>query len=168
MRAAIVFLIVLTCVSALVGQADQSTGRTEQPASSSATDYSGMYSFLRQGEFVQITVEEKGKLTGFVSRYGDLDSDRDAFLDHFFKKGSIEGQNLNFTTETVHGVWFEFKGRAQRGDGKTTKDEGYYVLKGTLTEHATDRSGSSSVRSREVVLKSFPEDVSGPAGRSND
>jgi len=39
-------------------------------------EYSGMYSFLRDGEFVQITVEEKGRVTGFVSRYGDLESDR--------------------------------------------------------------------------------------------
>src|SRR4051812_36742560 len=52
---------------------------------------SGMYSFEREGEFVQITVEirsasvEKAKplgVTGFISRYGDTESDRGAFLDY--------------------------------------------------------------------------------------
>src|SRR5260370_11599550 len=44
--------------------------RAQSPATSGA-DYSGMYSFLRDGEFVQITVEDQGRVTGFVSRYGD-------------------------------------------------------------------------------------------------
>src|ERR1700741_2807608 len=29
-------------------------------------DYSGMYSFLREGEFVQITIEDRGNVTGFI------------------------------------------------------------------------------------------------------
>ncbi|MBZ5616760.1 MAG: hypothetical protein LAO23_22380 [Acidobacteriia bacterium] len=123
-------------------------------------EYSGMYSFLRDGEFVQVTVEEKGHVTGFVSRYGDLESDRGAFLDHFFKQGKLEGNKLAFTTETVHGVWFEFRGSVERGDGKKPGDEAFYLLKGTLTENSTDDNQKTSSRSREVVLKSFPQDVS--------
>src|SRR6266849_4204871 len=52
----------------------------------STEDYSGMYTFLREGEFVQITVEDAGHVTGFVSRYGDLERDKGTFLDHFFKE----------------------------------------------------------------------------------
>jgi hypothetical protein len=122
-----------------------------------------MYSFLRDGEFVQITVEDKGKVTGFVSRYGDLDSDRGAFLDQFIKQGSLDGHKLSFSTETVHGAWFEFRGTVDRGEGKTPKDEGYYVLKGTLIQHTTDSNHNDVAKSREVLLKSFPEDVSAPA-----
>ena len=129
-------------------------------------EYSGMYSFLRDGEFVQITVEEKGRVTGFVSRYGDLESDRGAFLDHFFKQGKLEGNKLDFTTETVHGVWFEFRGSVERGEGKKSGDEAFYVLKGTLTENSTDDSKKTTSRPREVALKSFPQDVSpAPAKR---
>jgi hypothetical protein len=129
-------------------------------------EYSGMYSFLRDGEFVQVTVEEKGRVTGFVSRYGDLESDRDAFLDHFFKQGKLEGNKLDFTTETVHGVWFEFRGSVERGEGKKSGDEAFYLLKGTLTESSTDASKKTSSRAREVTLKSFPQDVSpAPAKR---
>src|SRR2546421_8702864 len=57
--------------------------QTEQ--SSVSEQYSGMYSFLKEGEFVQLTVEQ-GQLSGFVSRLGDIDSDRGVFLDQFFDK----------------------------------------------------------------------------------
>jgi len=138
-------------------------GQTSTAAKTAgAPDYSGMYSFLKEGEFVQINMEDAGKVTGFVSRYGELESDRGAFLDHFIKQGSLGSGRLAFTTEEVHGIWFEFSGTAERGEGKTANDEGYYVLKGTLTEHATDAHGKPTARSRAVVFKSFPEDVSGP------
>src|SRR5215470_13865992 len=71
-------------------------------------DYSGMYSFLREGEFIQFTVEEEGKLTGFISRFGDSESDQGVFLNQFFKSGKLEGTKVRFTTESVHGSWFEF------------------------------------------------------------
>ncbi len=122
-----------------------------------------MYTFLKEGEFVQINTDDGGKLTGFISRYGELESDRGAFLDHFIKQGSLRDGSLAFTTEEVHGVWFEFKGTAGRGTGKSTNDEGYYVLKGTLTEHASDSRGNPTARSRAVEFKSFPEDVSAPS-----
>jgi|SRR5882672_405219 len=125
-----------------------------------SVEYSGMYNFLRDGEFVQITVEDQGNVTGFISRYGDTESDRGAFLDHFFKQGKLDGTKLSFTTQTVHGIWFDFHGTIERGDGKKLGDEAYYVLKGTLTENATDEAKKTTSRSREVALKSFPQDVS--------
>jgi hypothetical protein len=137
-----------------------SAAQTSAPATVPDTEYSGMYSFLRDGEFVQLTVEGQGRVTGFISRYGDLDSDRGAFLDQFFKPGSrLDGNKLSFTTETVHGIWFEFHGAIERGEGKKEGDEAYYVVKGTLTENSTDESKKISSRSREVAFKSFPQDV---------
>jgi len=129
------------------------------PAPLPGSEYSGMYSFLREGEFVQVTVEDHGRVTGFISRYGDLESDRGAFLDHFFKQGKLEGNKLTFATETVHGIWFEFRGTIERGEGKKADDEAYYLLKGTLTEYSIDDAKKTSSRSREVALKSFPQDV---------
>ncbi len=118
-----------------------------------------MYSFTREGEFVQITMEEQGKLTGFISRYGDLDSDRGAFLDQFFKTGTTDGTKLDFTTEEVHGVWFEFHGTIGRGNGKTPDDEGYYVIRGKLSRYAKDAEKKPSAESREIEMKSFPRDA---------
>src|SRR5437762_3896882 len=124
-----------------------------------AEDYSGMYSFLQDGEFVQVTVEDQGRVTGFVSRYGDLESDRGAFLDQFFKQGKLDGKKLSFTTETVHGVWYEFKGTVERGSGKNQGDEAYYLLKGTLIQYNTDAGKKTSSKLREVAFKSFPQDA---------
>jgi hypothetical protein len=130
------------------------------PEARPGREYSGMYSFLKEGEFVQITVEDEGRVTGFLSRYGDGESDKGAFLDHYFRSGKLEGNKLAFTTETVHAVWFEFKGTVERGEGKSRADEAYYVLKGTLIDNTSDGAKRVTAHSQEVLFKSFPEDES--------
>lgn len=140
----------------------QAKPNQQKPASSPGADYSGMYSFLRDGEFVQLTIEDHGRVTGFVSRYGDSESDRGVFLDHFFKSGKLDGNQLAFTTETVHGASFEFRGTVERGEGRSRADEAYYLLKGTLVENTTDEAKKTSSHSRQVALKSFPQDMSPP------
>jgi len=138
----------------LVGSA-QVVAQTNPAGPGQTEQYSGMYMFLRDGEFVQITVEDEGRVTGFVSRYGDGESDRGIFLNQFFKEGKLDGTQLSFVTQVVHGVWFEFKGRVARGPGKTLQDEAYYVLAGTLLEsRSIDKKVSST--SRQVTFKSFP------------
>jgi hypothetical protein len=144
-------LILLACGSLVAAQ-------NPTAAAKPAEDYSGMYTFQRDGEFVQLTVEDAGHVTGFVSRYGDTESDRGAFLDQFFKVGKLDGTNLTFTTDTVHGVWYDFKGTIERGSGKTLAEEAYYVMKGTLTEYRTDADKKVTSKSREVQLKSFPRE----------
>jgi hypothetical protein len=146
-------------VGTIISLCGIATTQTAQPSLPGSDKYSGMYSFLRDGEFVQVTVEDQGKVTGFISRFGDLDSDKGAFLDQFFKEGKLDGTKLTFSTQTVHGVWFAFKGIIDRGEGKNRGDEAYYVLKGTLTENAIDNNKNSSSRSREVAFKSFPLDM---------
>ncbi len=131
---------------------------TDQTALSAADDISGMYSFLRDGEFVQITVQDN-VVTGFVSRYGETESDKDAFLDQFFDKAALKDNHLTFTTKKVHGVWFSFDGTVERGTGKTPHDEGYRVIRGTLTHSNDDTSGEPVARSRQIEMKSFPQDL---------
>ena len=156
----IIFIAVLVCFSAaLRAQEATKSGATGDPEAKGGQDYSGMYSFQKEGEFVQVTVEEAGKVTGFVSRFGDRESDKGAFLDQFFKSGKLEGNKLSFTTEIVHGIAFDFKGTVDRGDGKNPGDEGYFVLKGTLTENVSDVNKKVTSHSREVVFKMFPQDA---------
>lgn len=155
-------ILLLTCIF-LKAQ----TAPSSPPAAKPADDYSGMYSFLQDGEFVQLTIEEEGRVTGFISHYGESESDRGAFLDLFFKSGKLDGRNLIFTTQTVHGVWYEFKGTVERGPGKNPGDEGYYLLKGTLIQNTTDANKKTSSKSREVAFKSFPQDLEGPAQKPN-
>ncbi|HUQ50288.1 MAG TPA: hypothetical protein VM056_06200, partial [Terriglobales bacterium] len=178
----------------------------------------GMYTFLQEGEFVQITVAREedslvaarqygtsptpkeatatdrstGKtiqmtydppalektagsihkprvVTGFISRFGDLESDKGAFLDHFFTKGSLYGDEISFTTKQIHGVWYAFKGKVERGmEVKAPAEEGYYVIRGRLQRLSTDTNKKTSAQEREVVLKSFPDlDADAESGKKN-
>ena len=129
-----------------------------------AEDISGMYSFLKEGEFLQITVE-KNAVTGYISRMGETDSDGGVFLDQFFAKADVQGHNVSFTTRQLHGVWYEFTGKFDRGPGKTKADDGYYVLRGTLKELSTNPDKTVSARSREVVFKLLaqPDDSDQPS-----
>lgn len=161
-------------IAAQAHQGEQKTGKQTGSTTADASQnppnspsYSGMYSFLKEGEFVQLTVEDEGHVTGFVSRYGDGESDKGAFLDQFFKTGNLSQNKLSFTTETVHGVWFEFRGMIERGEGKNPGDEAFYVLKGKLIENTTDANKKVSSRSRDVVFKLFPQEA-GPAPQARN
>ena len=157
-------LLLTLCLGALFVNAQSAPPRQSQPPAdapkpaANVEDISGMYSFLREGEFVQINIEEGNSVTGFVSRYGDSDGDKGAFLDQFFSKASFDGKHLNFTTKPVHSVWFEFDGNIQRGTGKTPKDEAYRIVRGRLTQYTSDQSGKATSKSRELEMKSFPQD----------
>jgi hypothetical protein len=118
-----------------------------------------MYTFLKEGEFLQVTVEDEGHVTGFISRFGDGESDKGAFLDQFFKTGKLDANKLIFTTDIVHGVAFDFKGTVERGEGKNPGDEAYFILKGSLTENTTDVNKKVTSRSRDVTFKKFPQDA---------
>lgn len=138
------------------GQAQKSA----PPVADAAKAYSGMYTFQKEGEFVQITVEDDGKISGFISRYGDGESDKGEFLDQFFKSGKLDANKLSFTTDVVHGVAFDFKGTVERGEGKNPGDDGYFVLKGTLTQNNTDVDKRVTSQSKDVTFKMFPEAAS--------
>ncbi len=167
MRRSLLCVLTVTLLLSCFGLAQQNSQDDDKSAAAKSPDYSGMYNFLRDGEFVQVTVEDAGKVTGFVSRFGDLDSDRGEFLDQFFKTGKLDGNKLTFTTETVHGVWFEFAGTIDRGSGKNPGDEAYYVLNGKLTQYSTDANKKVTSKSRDVAFKEFPEDMA-PAPAKKD
>lgn len=136
-----------------------SVAQSAAPAPSAVPDYSGMYEFLRDGEFVQLTIEDKGNVTGFISRFGDAESDKGVFMNQFFKSGKLDGEKLGFITEPVHGSWFEFTGTVVRAAAKKPDEEGYYVLRGSLTRYSTDAEKKTTSQARMVELKSFPRDT---------
>ena len=120
------------------------------------SDLSGMFTFLREGEFVQLTVED-GQLSGFISRFGDTESDKGEFIDQFFDQTSLQGDRLSFKTKTVHAVWYEFDGTVTTAAGKKKGEEGYRVLSGKLTLHKSDATGKDQASERTVEFKSFPD-----------
>lgn len=145
------------------------TATPQNPPSSAkpAEDYSGAYTFLQDGELVQLNIEDESKVTGFIQRYGDSETDRGLFLDHFFKDAKLEGKNLTFSTKTVHGVSYDFKGTVERGEGKKPGDEAYYILKGTLTQSNIDSQQKTTTKTRDVVFKAFPQDLGDAPPKKN-
>jgi len=121
-----------------------------------ATNPSGMYTFLKDGEFVQLTLED-GQLSGFVSRFGETESDKGEFIDQFFDKASLDGDHLYFKTKTVHALWYELDGTLTVVPGKRMGDEGYRVIRGKLTLHAGDAKGHEQASQKTVEFKSFPD-----------
>src|ERR1700722_9783260 len=161
---ALALSLAVLCVSAKL-QSQTAKPAPHEPATPAPSQakpgqaYSGMYAFLKEGEFVQVTIEDEGRVTGFISRFGEGESDQGTFIDQFFKSGKLDGNKLTFTTGMVRGVAFDFKGTVERGEGKNPGDEAYFVLKGTLSETATDANKKATSRSQEVQLKIFPQDA---------
>jgi hypothetical protein len=145
----VLFLLLLPLLSA-----------APQSVAPATDDYSGMYTFLREGEFIQVTVEEEGKVSGFISRFGDSETDKNEFLDQFFESGKLDSSHLIFTTKNVHGTWYTFDGTLGRGTGKKPEEEGYYLIRGTLNRFRSDADKkNTSQDSRRVEFESFPRDV---------
>ena len=128
-----------------------------QKAPATAPDHSGRYSFLQDGEDVQLN-QSGNTIDGYVERFGASDSDRDTMLQHTFAKATLDGDKFSFTTKPVHAIWYEFKGRVERGAAKTRAEDGYYQLVGTLTEHRQKDGKEAGAKSRQVTLKLFAEE----------
>jgi hypothetical protein len=159
MRFTFLLAVLFLPLNTILAAPQDSAAPPPQSASTTGSDYSGMYSFLKDGEFVQITIEQDSKVSGFISRYGDSTADKGTFLDQFLKSGKSDGAKLNFTTESVHGVWFTFDGVFSRGSGEKSEDEGYYVLRGTLTRFGTDADNKPTSQALQVEFTSFPRDA---------
>jgi len=146
-----VLLIVVHLAPAAVAQQSAAAG-------AGTDDISGAYTFVREGEVLQLTVED-GKLSGYISRFGDSDSDKGTFIDQFFDKTTLEGNRLSFDTKTVHGVWYDFSGVVSTQPGRKPSEEGYRVIRGKLVQHTTDENGKEKAMQKQVEFKSFPAEV---------
>lgn len=128
--------------------APHSTGRSTLPQ-----DASGEYLIDESGSTIEITLDE-GRLSGYITRMGDEQSDKNTPLTFFFDQATAKGQQVSFMTKKVHGIWYEFTGTIERGDARTNRNEnGYYLLKGWWTIHDDARNTKSR---DEVSFKSTP------------
>jgi len=144
-------------------------GLAQSPAkaeSQAVGDITGLYSFVHEGEFVQIELNEGGKVTGLVSRFKNEDLEKAEFVDQFFAQAKLEGAALSFRTKPADGTLFEFSGTVERGPAKTHADEGYWNVKGTLIVRHTGTDGKVSEKAHELTLKSFPQDVEPNAAKN--
>jgi hypothetical protein len=108
--------------------ATRSSGRTILPL-----DASGEYA-LGAGGMIDVELQPD-RLSGFITRLGDRESDEGTPLTFFFSTSRLSGQQMAFTTRQVHGVWFSFEGTIVRGSARSRDQQGYYLLQGRLVMH---------------------------------
>lgn len=157
------FVSTAVLVTAAAGHTQRKATRPAPPPSDDTAGYSGQYEFLHRDEMLQLTVEPQQsaaekKVTGFVSRHGELESDRGTPLDHWIHNGILRGDELHFRTTTIHGVWFEFSGRIVRGPARSRSERGEWVIQGKLTEHIIGPDRKDSAQSREVAFHALPDE----------
>jgi len=123
-------------------------------------DVSGAYEFDRLNESIEVDVD-RNKLSGYITRLGDAETDNNIPLTFFFDHASVQGSQLQFQTRVVHGIWYSFRGTIVRGNGQTRNDEGYYVLHGVLKEHhpqdTQEKSADETIVRRTVNFKSLAQ-----------
>jgi hypothetical protein len=121
-------------------------------------DVWGTYHFDHLNESIELDLEH-GKVTGYITRLGDSETDSNTPLTYFFDKGAVHGSHVEFQTRVVHGIWYAFYGTIVRGEAETRDDDGYYVLHGTLYTHhpaaGDEKSADETVESRPVNFKSM-------------
>lgn len=121
-------------------------------------DVSGAYGFDHLNESIELEIQRK-KISGYITRLGDAETDRNTPLTFFFDHASVQGSQLQFQTRVVHGIWYSFRGTILRGKGRTRDDEGYYVLHGVLQEHhpedQDEKSANETVLRRTVNFRSL-------------
>ena len=156
-----------TALASAPAAADQKPQQAPASAASSApsttlpADVSGAYAFDHNNESIDIDLDRRGKLTGFITRLGDEETDSNTPLTYFFDQTAVQGDQLQFETKVVHGLWYSFMGTIVRGSGQVRDDEGYYILRGTLSVHhpsnERDKSSQETVEQRKVKYKSLAQ-----------
>ena len=129
----------------------RSSGRTILPL-----EASGEYA-LGSGGMVDVELQSD-RLSGFITRLGDRESDEGTPLTFFFATSRLSGQRLAFTTRQVHGVWFSFDGTIVRGSARSRDEQGYYLLQGQLVMHDV---ASQTQQARMVSLPMARQNHSG-------
>ena len=127
----------------------RSSGRTVLPL-----EASGEYS-LGSGGMVDVELEPE-RLSGYITRLGDRESDQGTPLTFFFATSRLSAQQLAFTTRQIHGVWFSFEGTIVRGSGRSRDQQGYYLLEGRLVLHDVDNRTEQARMVSLPLAKQYP------------
>ncbi|HEY0785320.1 MAG TPA: hypothetical protein VGD62_05570 [Acidobacteriaceae bacterium] len=107
----------------------------------------GEYRWREPGEVIELYVED-GFLRGYLTRRSERGDPASTPLTFsFVPEGTgASGDLLRFTTQRIHGEWYSFEGRVERGEALSSRQEGYYLLTGTLRLRSAHGEQASQVR----------------------
>jgi len=129
-------------------------GRAAAQAAENIDDITGKYHFLSADDTLGI-LEEEGNLKGYIEIVqGEEESD--VVLTYDITLGSRKKDHVEFKTNTIHGRYYRFSGKVERGSGRGSDDPDYLRLVGDLeTVTVKGDTGQESVGRKHLVLKSL-------------
>ncbi len=104
----------------------------------------GEYRWGETGEVIELYVEGKA-LHGYMTRRSDRGNPDSSPLTFQFKEAATTDGGLSFSTTRIHGDWYSFIGRVLRGTATNPREDGYYLLSGTLITHLGAGSAAEGV-----------------------
>ena len=117
-------------------------------------DITGRYSFLEPDDLLGI-LDEDGELRGFIEVLQGKDESDDIFS-YTITRGVREGNQINFKTDTIHGITYRFSGKVQIGKARNPTQRGFMLLVGTIQiEKNVSLAGKGKTEERRVVLESL-------------
>jgi len=121
---------------------------TQAPATDKWDSATALYTFLHEGETVQINIEH-GHVSGYVTR-----KENGTQVDQKFESAVLEGDRLTWSTRPMHGTYFSFDGQISHDPNASKDKRGFYKIRGTVTTH---KRGNAS--EKQLTMQSLPESL---------
>ncbi len=117
-------------------------------------DITGRYSFLKPDDLLGI-LDEDGELRGFIEVLQEDEESAELFS-YTISRGSREGDQVRFKTDTIHGITYRFSGKVQVSRERKPNQRGYMLLVGILrVETRVPATGEEKTEEKKVVLESL-------------
>ena len=117
-------------------------------------DITGRYSFLKPDDLLGI-LDEDGELRGFIEILQEDDESDDIFS-YTITRGVRKDNQINFKTDTIHGITYRFSGKVQISKKRNPTQRGFMLLVGTIQiEKNKFLDGKGITEERKVVLESL-------------
>ncbi len=117
-------------------------------------DITGRYSFLNPDDLLGI-LDEDGELRGFIEVLQEDDESDDVFS-YTITRGVHKDNQINFKTDTIHGITYRFSGKVQISRERNSTQRGFILLVGTIRiEKNESLIGKGKTEERRVVLESL-------------
>ncbi len=147
-RASSIVFVALAVCTLSAGQ------RRDTPPAARVQDISGHYRLSNPKNYLSIVQDGKrlhGSLT--LAQPGEESIEQMAFG---LVEGSREDGEVKFRTAVVHGRFYSFAGKLERGAGKSRRQDDFLRIVGALVEHFEGQPE----RAREAVFRWVPSDLS--------
>ena len=118
-------------------------------------DITGRYAFLGEEDLLAI-IDEDGMLNGYIEVIQEDEEESSDFFSYTLAHGAREGTRVEFKTIKIHGLYYRFTGRVEKGKPRNPNHAGFLRLVGTVEIVRRDpATGKEMSELRDVVLKSM-------------